>query len=39
MDWLASIVGGIIGFVASIGALTAEKIWDRCGKLRIFDVV
>lgn len=36
MDWLASIVGGIIGFVASIGALTAEKIWDRCEKLRIF---
>lgn len=39
MDWVSSLVGGAIGCAASIGALTAEKLWDRVGHLRIFYVI
>lgn len=39
MDWLSTLVGGAIGFVASIVALITEKLWDRAGRLKVFYVI
>lgn len=36
MDWISSLVGGAIGFVASMCVLIAEKVWDKLGSLKIF---
>lgn len=36
MDLASAVIGGVLGFVASIGTLTAERIWDRVGRLSIF---
>ena len=36
MDVLSAVIGGALGFVASAGTLTAEKIWDRVGRLSIY---
>lgn len=35
----SALVGGALGFAASIGALIAERIWDRAGSLKIFYVI
>ena len=39
MDLTSAVVGGVLGIVASVGTLTAEKIWDRVGRLRIFYLI
>ena len=36
MDWTSSLVGGAIGFLSSLGIMTADRIWDRAGKLKIY---
>ncbi len=36
MDWVSSLVGGAIGFLSSFGIMTADRIWDRAGKLKIY---
>ncbi|MBQ7944595.1 MAG: hypothetical protein IJ326_11105 [Lachnospiraceae bacterium] len=36
MDWISSLVGGAIGFIASMCVLIAEKVWDKLGSLKIF---
>lgn len=39
MNLASALVGGALGFAASIGALIAERIWDRAGSLKIFYVI
>lgn len=39
MDLASAVIGGVLGFVASIGTLTAERIWDRAGRLNIYYVI
>ena len=39
MNLASALVGGALGFAASIGALIAERIWDRAGRLKIFYVI
>lgn len=36
MDWISSLMGGVIGFIASMCVLIAEKAWDKLGSLKIF---
>lgn len=39
MDWLSTIIGAAIGFVASVGTIIVERIIDRNGKLKIYYVM
>ncbi|MBQ5656208.1 MAG: hypothetical protein IIV14_02090 [Bacteroidaceae bacterium] len=39
INLVSAIVGGALGFIASIGTLTAERIWDRAGRLSIFYLI
>ena len=39
MNLASALVGGALGFVASMGALIAERLWDRAGSLKIFYVI
>jgi len=39
MNLASTLIGGALGFVASMGALIAERIWDRAGRLKIFYVI
>lgn len=36
MNWTSSLIGGAIGFIASMCVLIAEKMWDKLGSLKIF---
>lgn len=36
MDWILSLIGGAIGFIASMCVLVVEKVWDKLGSLKIF---
>ena len=39
MDWLSTLIGGIIGIVASVGTMILEKMWDRAGRLKVFYMI
>ena len=39
MNLASALVGGALGFVASMGALIAERLWDRAGRLKIFYMI
>lgn len=39
MDLTSAVVGGVLGIVASIGTLTAERLWDRAGRLNVFYLI
>lgn len=39
MDWLSTIVGAAIGFLASIGTMLVQQGMDKAGKLKLYCVV
>lgn len=39
MDWASAAVGAVLGFVASVGTITVERVWDRAGRLSIFYLI
>ena len=39
MDWLSTIVGATIGFLASIGTMLVQQGMDKAGKLKLYCVV
>lgn len=39
MDWLATLVGGALGFAASFGTAALNRLWDRAGKIKIYYVL
>ena len=38
MDWCSTILGAIIGFIASIGTMVVQQWMDRAGKLKLYCV-
>ncbi len=38
MDWLSTIVGAAIGFLASIGTMLVQRWIDKVGKLKLYCV-
>jgi hypothetical protein len=39
MDWLSIGIGGVIGFIASVGTMVVQRLLDKTGELKLYYII